>query len=126
MLVAIVIAPGHAGLGHDEGLLLVEAGVQHREMRHGRPVPGRLVERLQGLGLLEVDLGEAVALEELGEVLRLLDRGGADEDRLAAAGRGLDLADDAFVLLLRGPVDLVVVVERETGRLVGISTTSRL
>ena len=32
MLVAMVIAPGTPGLGDDEGLLLVEAGVEDREI----------------------------------------------------------------------------------------------
>ena len=50
---------GHAGLGDDVGLLLVIAGVQH------------LVRHL-------------VLLQQLGQELRLLDRGGADQDRLAA------------------------------------------
>ena len=38
MLVAMVTAPGHAGLGDDVGLLLVEARVQHGE-ELGRPCP---------------------------------------------------------------------------------------
>ena len=59
MLVAMVTAPGHAGLGDDEGLLLVVAGVQD------------LVRHL-------------LLLQHLGEDLRLLDRGGADQHRLAA------------------------------------------
>ena len=64
------------------------------------------------LRVLEVDLREAVLLQQLGEELRLLDRGGADQDRLAAGRRRLDLADDRPVLLLDRPVDLVVLVER--------------
>ena len=52
-------------------------------------------------------------------MLGFLDRGGADEDRLAAGGGRLDLADDAFVLLVGRPVDLVVLVDagdRAVGR----------
>ena len=49
----------HAGLGHDEGFLLVIAGVQH----------------------MVLDLA---LLEQLGELLGFLDRGGADQHRLAA------------------------------------------
>ena len=59
MLVAMVTAPGHAGLRHDGGFLLVIARVQH----------------------IVLDLA---LLEQLGEMLGFLDRGGADQDRLAA------------------------------------------
>ena len=48
-------------------------------------------------------------------MFRFLDRGGADQDRLGAGGRGLDLADDALVLLFGGPVDLVVLVDAGHG-----------
>ena len=51
----------HAGLGDDVGLLLVVAGVQHLEVL------------------------EALLAQALGELLGLLDRGGADQDRLALA-----------------------------------------
>ena len=48
-------------------------------------------------------------------MLGLLDRGGADQDRLPAGGGGLDLADDRLVLLVRRPVDLVVLVDAGDG-----------
>ena len=57
--------------------------------------------------------------QELGELLGLLDRGGADEDGLAALLAVLDQREDRAVLLLGGAIDLVVVVEprqRHVGR----------
>ena len=44
------------------------------------------------------------------ELLGLLDRGGADQDRLAAAAAVGDLRDDGARLLVDGAVDLVVLV----------------
>ncbi len=52
-------------------------------------------------------------------MLRLLDRHGADQHRLAALPALLDHLDDGVVLLTRRPVDLVVVVDadaRHVGR----------
>ena len=82
----------HAGLGDDVGLLLVEAGVQHREELDGLPVARRRVERLEAVRVGEVDQLVALLDQQLGEMLGLLDRGGADQDRLALRVRRLDLA----------------------------------
>ena len=71
---------GHAGLGDDEGLLLVEAGVQHGEGLGRLAVAGRPVERLQRVRVGEVDQRVALLDHEVGELLGLLDRGGADQD----------------------------------------------
>ena len=49
MLVAMVIAPGTPACGDDEGFLLVEAGVEHREMLDARALARGLVERLERL-----------------------------------------------------------------------------
>ena len=76
---------GNAGLGDDMRLLLVIAGVQH------------LVRDL-------------VLLQELRQDFRFLDRGGADQHRLAALLRFLDQRDDGPVFLLRRAIDLVVLV----------------
>ena len=50
--------------------------------------------------------------------LGLLDRGGADQHRLAPRAAVVDQLEDRLVLLLRGPVDLVVLVGADH-RLVG-------
>ena len=76
---------GHAGLGDDMRFLLVIAGIQHL-MRH------------------------VLLLEQAGEDLGFLDGDGADQHRLAALPRLLDQLDDRPVLLLRGAIDLVVLV----------------
>ena len=76
----------HAGLGDDGGFLLVIARVQH----------------------VVLDLA---LLEQVGEMLRLLDRGGADQHRLAALAALLDQLDDGVVLLVGGAIDLVVGVD---------------
>ena len=73
------------GLGDDVRLLLVVAGVEDL-VRH------------------------ALGLEQVREVLGLLDRDRADQDRLGLGVRGLDLLDDRVVLLARAAVDLVVLV----------------
>ena len=69
-----------AGLGDDLGFLLVELGV-------------------------EDDVPDALALEDLGEQLGLLDRGGADQDGLLLLVQARDLVGDGEVLFLRGAVD---------------------
>ena len=51
------------------------------------------------------------AFEQLGQLLGLLDRDRADQDRLAAHVAVLDLGDDRLVLLGGGAIDLVVVVD---------------
>ena len=71
--------------------------------------------------LLAVDL-ELVGLQQLRQLLGLLDRDRADQDRLAARVAVLDLGDDRLVLLGGGAIDLVVVVDprhRPVGRDLG-------
>ena len=71
-------------------------------------------------GVQHLEVLEAVLAQALGQQLGLLDRGGADQDRLAAfAGASRISRDDRLVLLLDGPVDLVVLVDaadRQVGR----------
>ena len=91
----MVIDAGLAGLGDDCRLALMVAGVEHLEAL------------------------DAVLAQALGQQFGLLDRGGADEDRLALCGRLADLAHDRLVFFLDRPVDLVVLVEthdRHVGR----------
>ena len=85
MLVATVIAPEPAGLGDDAGLLLVVLRVEH-------------VVR------------DAPLLELARQVLRALDAGGADQDRLALLVALGDVVDDRDVLGLFGLVDEVGLV----------------
>jgi hypothetical protein len=82
MLVAMVTILGRPGLGDDLGLALVLLGVQD------------VVRQL-------------VLLEHRREQLRILDRGGADENRLTALVAVLDVVDDGLVLLARRAIDLV-------------------
>src|SRR5215204_2133956 len=91
---------GNAGLADDERLLLVIAGIEDRKhlLRGGALVA--VIERGEGVRVGEVALLIALLLEEIGELLRLLDRGGADEERLALAAALVDKADDRLVLLL--------------------------
>ena len=63
-------------------------------------------------GVQDLEILEAFLAQALGELLGLLDRGGADQDRLALGAGLADLADDRLVFLLDRPVDLVVLVER--------------
>ena len=78
MLVAMVTAPGTPASATIIGFLLVVAGVQHA-----------VRDALAGLA---VDL-EVVGLQQLGQLLGLLDRDGADQDRLAATVAVGDLAE---------------------------------
>ena len=85
---------GLAGLGDDEGFLLVVARVQH-------------VVRDPGL------------LQLLGQRLRLLDRDRADQHRLLARAAFLDELDDGARLVGQRAVDLVVGIlaaDRDVGR----------
>ena len=68
----MVTAPGHARLGHDVGFLLVIAGIQH------------IVRDL-------------ALLHDFGQFLGFLDRGGADQHRLASFAAFLDQLDDGVV-----------------------------
>ena len=101
MLVAMVTAPEHAGLGDDRGFLFVVAGVQH-VMR------------------------DLALLRSSDSSFRFLDRGGADQHGLAALLAFLDQRDDGIVFLLDRAIDFVVGRRAVTGTLVGISTTSSL
>ena len=76
---------GHAGIGDDEGFLLVAARVQHF-------------------------VRDALRREQVRQEFGLLDRGGAEEDRLAF---GIGLAhflDDLGVLRLGRAIDDVVII----------------
>ena len=110
---------GHAGLGDDVGFLLVVAGVEDGEHLGlgGALVAG--IERRERIGIGEVVLLPALLAQHLGELLGLLDRGGADQHRLAARLAVLDQRDDGAVFLRRRAIDLVVVVDadhRHVGR----------
>src|SRR5208282_6598879 len=61
----------NAGLGDNEGLLLVESGVEDGEILRRLARVRRRVERLQRVGLGEVDLLVAVPFEYFGERLGL-------------------------------------------------------
>ena len=76
----------HARIGDDLGFLLVVAGVQH------------------------LHVADALCLEQLGEHFRLLDRGRADQHRLAALLAVDDDVGDLVELLVRRAEDRVVVV----------------
>ena len=111
-----------AGVEDGEDLLLVGAVVA-------------AVERGEGVRVGEVMLLPAALAQHLGELLRLLDRGGADQHRLAALLAVLDQRDDRAVFLRRRAVDLVVVVDadhRHVGRdlehfeIVDVARTRRL
>ncbi len=97
-------APGHVGrdrhradapgLGDDMRLLLVKAGVEHRML-------------------------DPLLLEEFGQHLRLFDRHGADQHRLAEFLLGLELLGDRPELLGQGLVEDVLLVgpqDRHVGR----------
>ena len=121
----------HAGLGDDVRFLLVVAGVEHL-VRNGiaavllgkiDQIVADLVELrlelvllagLEAVGLLlEVlaELADVLAVaQQPGQLLRFLDRGGADQNGLAAAVAFGDLGDDGARFLLDGAVDLVVLV----------------
>ena len=119
MLVAIVIAPGTPACADDVGFLLVVARVEHREDLRllGALVAG--VERRERVRVGEVVLLPALLAQHLGELFGLLDRGGADQHRLALDLALLQQRDDRAVFLDVGAVDLVVLVvarERHVGR----------
>ena len=81
---------GHAGLGDDEGLLLVVAGVEDGEDLGlgGAVVAG--IKRGEGVGIGEVVRFPAGLAQHLGELFGFFDRGGADQHRLAALLAVLD------------------------------------
>jgi hypothetical protein len=76
----------HTGLGNDLGFLLVVAGVEHI-------------------------VRNALFLQVSGQHFRLLDRGGADQDRLATLLGILDGLDDCGKLFAHRAVYLVVFIE---------------
>ncbi len=109
---------GDAGFRDDERLLLVVARVEDGEiLRRLAGARGR-IERGHRVRLGEVDLLVAAALEHFGQVLRLLDRGRADQHRLHLGVGFLDLAHHRAQLLFVGAIDLVVLVEA-IDRLIG-------
>ncbi len=110
---------GNAGLRDDIGFLLVVAGIEDGEDLGlgGALVAG--IERGKGVGIGEVVRLPAGLAQHVGELLGFLDRGGADQHRLAAQLAVLDQRDDGAVFLLGGAIDLVVVVDadhRHVGR----------
>ncbi len=131
---------GHAGLGDDHRLLLVVARIEHlvgngiaavllgeidQVVRHLGQLRLELVllAGLQAIRLLleiETELADVLAvLQQPRQDFRLLDRHGADEDRLAATIAVGDLGNDGARFLLDGAIDLVVLVgaiDRPVGR----------
>ena len=93
MLVATVTAPLWPAMRDDLRLVGVDLGVQHR-------------------------VRDAALAQLVGEVLGLLDRDGADQDRLALGVALGDVVDDRVVLGLLGAVDEVGLVDADH-RLVG-------
>ena len=96
---------GHAGLRDDVGLLLVVAGVQD-------------VKTLPSSAAVDTprpsdrrNRAAASPLAQRSAKLRLLDRGRADQHRLAALAALVDQLEDRLVLLLHRPVDRVVLVD---------------
>ena len=82
-----------SGLGDDLGFPLVELGVQH-------------------------DVPDALPLQDLGEALRLFDRGGAHQHRLLLLVQLLNLVGDGEVFFFLGAVDDVGILDAQH-RLVG-------
>ncbi len=110
---------GDAGFRDDERLLLVVARVEDGEILRRLAGARGGVERGHRVRLREVDLLVAAALEDVAQLLRLLDRGRADQHRLHLGVRFLDLAHDRAQLLFAGAIDLVVLVgaaDRPMGR----------
>ena len=102
---------GDARLGDDIGLLLVVAGVEDGEHFDlgGAFIAG--IERGERVGIGKVVLLPALLAQHFRQLLGFFDRGGADQDGLAARLAVLDQRDDGAIFLRRGAVDLVVVVE---------------
>ncbi len=103
----------HAGLRDDIGLLLVIAGIEDGEDLGlgGALVAG--IERGERVRIGEIVLLPALLAQHFRELLGLLDRGGADQHRLAARLAVLDQRQDRAEFLGRGAIDLVVVVEAD-------------
>ena len=91
---------GRTGIGHDHGLLLVIARIQHI-VRDAGP----------GLALML----ELVSLEDLGQGLGLFDGDRTDQNRLAACETVFDLDQNGGVLLALGAIDLVVNIDTHDG-----------
>ena len=109
----------HAGLGDDVGLLLVIARIEDGEDLGGLGAVVTAVERGEGIGIGEVVLLPARLPQHLREAFGFLDRGRADQHRLAAGLAVLQQCDDGAVFLFRRAIDLVVLVvadHRPVGR----------
>ena len=91
MLVAMVIAPGTPACDDDVGFLLVVARVEDGE---DLGLLGALVAanraRRRRSGSVKSCCSQPCLAQHLGELLGLLDRGGADQHRLAARLAVLD------------------------------------
>ena len=84
MLVAIVIAPGTPACDDDVGFLLVVARIEDREDLLLRRHVVAAVKRGEGVRIVEVVLLPAFLAQHLGQAFGFLDRGRADQNRLAA------------------------------------------
>ena len=131
----------HLAGGHRLGVAAeddVDASARHVRRDGDRAGSPRLGD---DLGLSEVLLrvqhlvGHAALVEEPREVLGLGDRGGADEDRLAAVPPLDDVIDDGLELRVLGLVDEVGLVatlarhvgrDRDDGEVVGVAELRRL
>ncbi len=102
----------------DERLLLVEARIEDGEILRRLAGARGPIERGHRVRLGEVDLPVAAALERFAQLLRLLDRGRANQHRLHLGVGFLDLAHHRAQLLVVGAIDLVVLVEA-IDRLIG-------
>ena len=70
-----------------------------------------MVARVQDLEFLDAFLAQPFS-----QHFRFFDRGRAHQDRLALLAGRLDLFDDRLILLVRGPVDLVILVDTRNGQ----------
>ena len=84
---------------------------------HGSRLTGLRDDVCLALMLLGVEhfVGDALLLEQACQELGGLDRGGADEHRLATCGAVLDVLDDGLVLVLLRQVDEVLLVLADHG-----------
>ena len=101
----------HAGLSDDLRLLLVVPGVENGEYLGSGSAFVARIERGEGIGIGEIVLLPTVLAQHFGELFGLLDRGGADQHRLAARLAVFDQSENGAILFPRRPIDLVVVVE---------------
>ncbi len=109
----------NAGLRDDLRFLLVVARVQNREYFFPRCLLIAVIESPERIGVGKIGLLVALLLQCGRQLFRLLNRGRADQDRLAARLAILNRLDDRFIFLFRGPIDFVVLVgavDRKVGR----------